>query len=94
MTRDELMTLTADNAAAELELESIEFLFKPRTMLELLLRLNFQGTKNTILKGIVEHPEDQYHSREPYSRKDAYGMMRKAIKVEEFHRAILAARAA
>ena len=48
MTRDELMRLAAEKAVAELSWDSIEFLLRPKTALELLLRLDFEGMKRKI----------------------------------------------
>ena len=44
MDRNDLMKMSAAKALAELSWESIEFLFKPTTFLEMFLRTNFEGT--------------------------------------------------
>lgn len=46
MTRDEIMTMAAAKAAKEVSRESIEFLFRPCTLFEVLLRNDFEGTTN------------------------------------------------
>ena len=48
MTTDELLQLAAEKAAREVSDESLEFLFRPSSLLELLLRLDLTGTKQLL----------------------------------------------
>ena len=85
MTRDELMTLSAANARTEASDESIEFLFRPVNMLELLLRLDFDGMKQKI----GEFMSDDSPSRMPFRvRRCYYPEIRRAVGVEEFYRKV------
>ncbi len=75
MTRDELMKKAAEKAVAENSWESIEFLFQPSTMLELLLRNDFEGTRRLVAEcaeWITDSPD--------------FRRVRRAIEVEEFFR--------
>jgi len=91
MTSEELMRLSAEKAIHEISEESIEFLFRPLDGMELLLRLDFKGTKQKIHDWIADNsPNAMPHRfRPPYTSR-LLGM----IKREEFYRKMAALRAA
>jgi hypothetical protein len=83
MTRDEIMCQSAEKAIHEMSWESLEYLFRPSTMLELLLRIDYDGMKDKIIDWCVDNsPSAMPHRfRGPYiSQLDG------AIKREEFYR--------
>lgn len=83
MTRDELMQMAAEKAINEISWESIEFLFRPSTMFELLLRTDFEGTKSIVTKWAT----DDNPSATPYRlRATPLRIMHQCIEVEEFYR--------
>ena len=85
MTRDELMAMAVDKAAKELTPESIEFLFRPSTMFELLLRADFDGMKAKFF----EWASDESPNAMPHRfRGEGYRLGKRAIEVEKFYRAI------
>jgi len=89
MTTDELMRLSAEKAVRELSWESIEFLFRPATMLELLLRIDFDGMKEKI----IEWCQGDSPSAMPRRFRPPYvAEMTAAIKREEFYRKLNAGR--
>jgi len=89
MTRDELMQLAAAKAVDELEWKSIEWLFQPGNMLELLLRLDFEGMKTKIYEWAADDAPDAmpFRFRGPFIHQ-----MQHAIEVEEFYRAMVSIR--
>lgn len=85
MTRDELMTMAASKAAQELTQESIDFLFRPSTLFELLLRSDFDGT----VKVFYEAMADDSPAAMPHRFRDGpYRLGKHMIDVERFYRAI------
>lgn len=80
------MELAADKAVKELDWKSIEYLFRPSTFFELTLRLDFKGMVAKVEKGIAEG-EMPHEYRAQY-----YPIVNRAIQVEEFYRAVKAAR--
>lgn len=86
MTSDELMQLSAEKAVAEVSWKSIEFLFAPVTMLELLLRLDYQGMQDKVLAMCTSNSPDAipHRFRGPYIAE-----MLGAVKRERFYRAML-----
>ena len=88
MTRDELMLMAADKAAAELSRESIEFLFLPRTIFELLLRCDFDGAVAKFHEAIADDSPNAMPHRFRY---EPYRTGERMIEVERFYRAIVSA---
>lgn len=88
MTTDELMRLSADKAIRECSWDSIKWLFRPANMLELLLRLDFDGMKQKICDWCGDDsPEAMpYRFRGPYISK-----LTRAIEREEFWRTLVIA---
>lgn len=83
MTREELMQLAAEKAISEVSWDSIEFLFRPSTMFELLLRVDFEGTKSLVERWVC----DDGPSAMPHRfRSVPLNIMRKHIEIEEFYR--------
>jgi len=91
MTREELMRLCAEKALREMSWDSIEFLFRPASGIELLLRLDFEGAKQKIYDWIADDsPGAMPHRfRPPYVSR-----LLGTIKREEFYREMAALRAA
>ncbi len=85
MTQDELMTLAAEKAVKELSWESIEFLFRPQTQLELFLRLDFEGMKQKINEWWADDSPDAMPFR---FRAEPGRLMDAAVKREEFYRKV------
>lgn len=83
VTQNDLLNMSAEKALKQLSWESIEFLFKPQTTLELLLRHNFENTKQYVLEILVKE-----HDINSPNNTMFYDFMR-AIKVEEFYRTLL-----
>ncbi len=80
-----LMKLSAKNAIKECTWESIEFLFKPRTVGELLLRLDYESGKKLIINALT----DDSPSAMPFRFRNEYSnQFYRAIEVEEFYRAL------
>ena len=85
MTREELTKVAAKKAVEELSWESIEWLFQPTNMLELLLRIDFDGMK----KKIDEFYDDESPNALPREiRSQHLPEIFRAISVEEFYRSI------
>lgn len=83
MDRNELMQKAANKAVQELSWESIEFLFRPITGVDLLLRLNFEGMKQKI----YDWCSDNSPSAMPHRFRPPYvSELLRAIKREEFYR--------
>lgn len=80
MTKEELMQLAAEKAACELSRESIDYLFQPLTYLELLLRIDFEGTLEICQKAI----------REERATLSDIAMIERAIECEKFYQKIKA----
>lgn len=76
MTKSELMELCAEKAVQELEWESIEFLFRPSNLLELFLRLDFDGMSSKIKEWAGT------------ARLSEFLTVAHAVAVEEFYREI------
>lgn len=89
MTRCELMQMAADKALQEMSWDSIEFLFRPSTYLELLLRIDFEGMKQKCLEWIGDNSPDAmpHRFRGPYIE-----MINRSIEVEEFYRVLKTSR--
>jgi hypothetical protein len=85
MTRNELMTMAAEKAAKEVSLESIEFLFRPATLFELLLRSDFDGTVQKFHEALADDGPDAMPHR-LRSSHCAVGL--RTIEVERFYREI------
>ncbi len=79
MTRDELMEMSVEEASHEVSWDSIEFLFSPSNILELLLRMNFDGMRIRVEEWI------SYGTQERLYILDLL-YLRRAIQVEEFYR--------
>lgn len=83
MDRDELMQLAAEKAVHEMSWESIEFLFRPSNMLELLLRLDFKGMEQKIF----EWAGDNSPTAMPHRfRGEPLSHMLRTIEIEKFYR--------
>lgn len=78
MTLDELMSMAAEKAAKELSKESIEFLFKPITMFDLLLRSDFEGMTHKFYEAI----------KHDLLTNEACVQGQRRIQIEEFYRKI------
>jgi hypothetical protein len=89
MDRDELMQLAADKAIHEVSWESIEFLFRPATMMELLLRMDLEGMRAKIYEWAGDDSPDALPHR---FRPEPFRLMLRAIQVEEFYRMLKATR--
>jgi len=88
MQRDELMKMAADKAVNELTWESIEYLFRPSNVYELLLRIDFEGTVKMTEDAMV----DDSPAAMPWCfRREYYAPTNRAIKVERFYRQCKAA---
>ena len=86
MTTDELTQLAAEKAIKENSWESIEYLFRPSTMLELLLRLDFDG----MVQKINDWAADMSPGAMPWRHRSPYtAQMSAAIKREEFYRKLV-----
>lgn len=85
MDRDEIMKLSDEKAAKELSRESIEFLFRPSTVLELLLRCDFDGMKRKIDEWFFDVSPDAMPHR---FRSQFLPEFEKAIAIEEFYQEI------
>lgn len=83
MTRDELIRLSAEKVLREESWESIEYLFKPVTAFELLLRLDFEGMQKKISDWFFDDSPDAmpHRFRSPY-----LAQMQAAVDVEKFYR--------
>jgi len=91
MTGEELMRLSAKKALREMSWDSIEFLFRPVDGVELLLRLDFEGTKRKIYDWMADDsPDAMPHRFRPPVKHKLFGM----IKREGFYREIAALQAA
>lgn len=89
MTREELMRLCAEKAVREMSWDSIEFLFRPVTGVDLLLRLDFDGMKQKISDWIT----DDSPGAMPFRFRDPHiAELRGIVKREEFYRAMCSAR--
>ena len=75
--------LGAEKAVAELEWDSIEWLFKPMNAGELLLRLDFEGFKKLVYEALVNDAPDAmpFRHRGPYWKAWQW-----AIDKERFYR--------
>lgn len=83
MTTDELMELAAEKAIKEVNWESIEFLFKPSNMFELLLRIDFHG----MVKKAKQWAADDSPDALPWRfRREPGAQMQLAIDQEAFYR--------
>lgn len=91
MTSEELMRLSAEKALREMSWESIEFLFRPLTGVDLLLRIDFDGMKQKITDWCRDDSPDAmpFRFRGPYIAK-----MHMAVERERFYRAMDLARKA
>ena len=85
MDTNELMELGAEKALREYSWDSIEHLFKPTNQGELLLRLDFRGTKSLLLDSLIDNSPDAtlFRFKSPY-----FGAWKYAIAKEEFYRKI------
>ena len=83
MTTEELMRLSAEKALREMSWKSIEFLFRPANMLELLLRIDFDGMSKKITDWAVDMSPDAmpHRFRPPYIRQ-----LDSAREKEKFYR--------
>lgn len=89
MDRDEIMQLAADKAIKELSWDSIEFLFRPATLFELLLRTDFDNMVQKTNEWVADPsilPWNSYYSSEQLR------IIRRAIQVEEFYRLLCSMR--
>ena len=82
MDRNEIMQLAAEKAIHEMSWESIKFLFRPGTMLELFLRLDFNNTQKKIYEWAGDDSPDAIPHR---FRSEPFSMMLRAIEVEKFY---------
>lgn len=82
MDRDEIMQLAAEKAVCELSWDSIEFLFRPATMLELFLRFDFDGMQQKIYDWAGDNSPDALPHR---FRPAPFSLMLRAIEVEKFY---------
>ena len=80
-----LMEKVADKALKEHSWKEIEEMFKPSTMAELLLRLDFEGAKNVLTDWTTDDAPDAmpFRFRPPYSAK-----IWRIIEMEELYRII------
>ncbi len=79
------MQLAASKALQELSWESIEFLFRPRTMLELLLRIDFDG----MVQKIHDWCGDDSPSAMPHRFRSPYvAEMMHIIEIEKFYQTL------
>jgi hypothetical protein len=83
MDREELMQLAAEKAVGEMSWESIEFLFRPATMLELLLRMDLAGMQQKIYEWVGDDGPTACPRR---FRSEPFSAMLRAIEVEKFYR--------
>ncbi len=91
MTTDEIMKMAAEKAFQEVSWESIEYLFRPSNVLELLLRSDFEGTKKKINDWFLDESPDAM----PWRFRSAEGAsLLRAVKAEEFYREITRLQAA
>jgi len=91
MTREELMAMAVEKAAREISLESIEFLFRPATLFEVLLRNDFDGTVRKFWDAVTDSsPNAMPHRIRHVANGEAVRVGSRAIEVEEFYRAIKA----
>ena len=88
MEREELMRLAADKAVREVSWKSIEFLFQPYNVLELLLRIDFEGMSKKINDWMWDNSPDAmpHRFRAPYITQ-----LLGAIRREEFYQRMLRA---
>jgi len=85
MTQNDVMQMAADKAAQEVSDKDLEWLFKPQTVFELFLRLDFEGMK----KKVDEWFCDMSPTAMPHRfRGEPLRIMHRAIEVEEFYRQI------
>ncbi len=83
MNTSEAFKLGAEKLVSELSWDSIEFLFKPTNMGELLLRLDFKGFKAMVYEAFVNDAPDAM----PWRFRGAYWPAWKwAIDKEAFYR--------
>ena len=85
MDRAELMSMAAEKAANELSWKSIEFLFQPVTMFELLLRIDFDGTEKLAHDWLCDDSPEAMPKR---YREGPWKTISRAIDVELFYRNI------
>jgi hypothetical protein len=83
MDREQLMQLAAEKAIHEESWENIELLFQPMTMLELLLRLDFEGMRTKIQQWACDEGPDVCPTR---FRAEPFQAMKRALQIEEFYR--------
>lgn len=83
MTTDELMQLSAEKAVRECSWASIEFLFRPATMFELLVRIDLDGMTRKVNEWFMDMSPDAipHRFRAPYLAE-----MEAAINRETFYR--------
>ena len=82
MDADELMDMAVDKAIKEVNWESIEFLFKPRNVGTLLLRLDFEGFRDMVYEAFA----DEDPKAMPFRFRGAYWpAWERAIWMEEFY---------
>lgn len=62
MDSETLMTMAAEKAAKEVDRESLEFLFRPSNVFELLVRIDLEGMERKITEFILETPMWQLKS--------------------------------
>lgn len=85
MTLDEIMQLSAEKALREVSWEGIEFLFRPRTLFELLLRIDLEGMEKKVTDWFFDMSPDAIPHR---FRREPLGNMQRGIAVEKFYRQI------
>ena len=83
MYREDIMELCAEKALRDNSWETIEYLFRPSTVLELLLRISFEEMKKKFSEWVCDNPPGAmpHRFRGPYMPQ-----IERAIKVEEFFR--------
>lgn len=83
MNRNELMQMAAEKAIDELSWKSIEYLFQPCNGLELLIRLDFDGTCRIIREWVSDDSPDAmpFRFRGPY-----ISQMQSIMDYEVFYR--------
>jgi hypothetical protein len=77
--KKELMSMPAEKAIEECSWESIEFLFKPTTVFELLLRSDLTGMCKIIHDGVS-------NCDDPPISIEEYDIISDAIDIEKFYR--------
>jgi hypothetical protein len=85
MDSETLMTLAADKAAKEVSLEGLEFLFRPATMFELLVRIDLEGMERKVNEWFFDMSPDALPHR---FRGQYLGVMGEVFKRERFYRLV------